>query len=166
MPTPAEAWHEGSNLVAAHNRQPHLIRGWLVAEVGALCKSLDLKHTISNDEELLFCCRSILTEHPTLKLEEIRTCFNMMRQGKFGKFYERLKVAEILDCLRRYEGEIRVDIMERAQHQKSVEHKQGMAQRLGEMKIDEVLKDIEVKEHEPVKGHGIGSRLRRRLDNG
>ena len=35
----------------------------------------------------------------------------MVRQGKFGKLFERLKSAEILEFIRQYEGEVRTEVM-------------------------------------------------------
>lgn len=162
--SPSDAWHKGTNIRTAARHNGHMIRGWVMAEVGRLCKELSAKTTISTDEELIFCVRSIFEEHPTLKLEEIRACFDMVRKGKFGKLYERLKTPEILDFLRRYEGEVRTEILERTVHQQQVSNKQGMAARLGEAKIDKVLESIEPTTHAPVKGHGVGSRLRKRMD--
>lgn len=164
MPTPSQAWHEGTNIRSAHNKSPDLIRGWLMSEVGRLCKEMNCKTTISTSDELVFCCRSIMDDHPTLKMEEVRTCFNMIRQGKFGKFYERLKVAELLECLRRYEGEVRTEIMERDVHQQKVQHKQDMVNRLDNIQAGEVLKGLEFEPTKPAEGHGVGSRLRERMD--
>ena len=111
MLKPREAWQEGTNISTAIKYNPELIRGWIMSEVGRLIKDLDANKTISSDDEIQFCCRSIIEEHPTLKLEELRACFNMVRQGKFGKLFERLKTGEILDFLRRYEGEVRTEVM-------------------------------------------------------
>jgi len=141
-----------------------MIRGWVMSEVSRLCKEISAKTTISNDEELIFCVRAIFDDHPTLKLEEIRACFDMVRKGKFGKLYERLKTPEILDFLRRYEGEVRTEIMERDAHQMQVDWNKRMQTQIAESAVSEVLRNVEVKPAERVEGHGVGSRLRRRMD--
>ena len=135
-----------------------------MSEVSRLCKEISAKTTISNDEELIFCVRAIFDDHPTLKLEEIRACFDMVRKGKFGKLYERLKTPEILDFLRRYEGEVRTEIMERDAHQMQVDWNQKMQLQISESAVTEVLRNVEFKPAERVEGHGVGSRLRKRLD--
>jgi hypothetical protein len=142
-----------------------MIRGWVMAEVGRLCKEISAKTTITSDEEMIFCVKSIFEDHPTLKVEEIRACFDMVRKGKFGKLYERLKTPEILDFLRRYEGEIRVEILERVVHDTQHEKKQETAKRIGESSLREIIEDIEPTEYEPVKGHGVGSRLRKHFNS-
>lgn len=135
-----------------------------MSEVSRLCKEISAKATISNDEELIFCVRSIFEEHPTLKLEEIRTCFDMVRKGKFGKLYERLKTPEILDFLRRYEGEVRTEIMERDAHQTQVNWNKKMQETIAESAVADVLRNVDVEPAKRVEGHGVGSRLRKKLD--
>tara|TARA_R100001510_G_C7522820_1_gene117601 strand:- start:15 stop:620 length:606 start_codon:yes stop_codon:yes gene_type:complete len=162
--TPAEAWHLGTNIRTAHRLYPPMIRGWVMSEVSRLCKEISAKTTISNDEELIFCVRSIFEEHPTLKLEEIRACFDMVRKGKFGKLYERLKTPEILEFLRRYEGEIRTEIMERDAHQMRVQWNEKMKASIADTAVEDVLRNVKVEPAKQVEGHGVGSRLRKKLD--
>lgn len=131
-----------------------------MAQVGKLCKDMDATKTLSTDEELLFTCRAIITEHPTLKLEEIAVCFDMIRMGKFGKLYGRLKTAEILECLRQYEGEIRAEIMETKVKQMHIDHTQAMMDTIDPALIARFISDKRVE----MKKDGIGSRLRRELD--
>ena len=66
---PREAWAEGTNIRTAVKHNPEIVRGWIMAEVGRLIKDVDANKTISSNEELQFCCRSILEEHPTLNLK-------------------------------------------------------------------------------------------------
>lgn len=162
--SPAQAWHEGTNILKAMRDSPAMIRGWIMAEVGQLIKELDTKTTISSDEELIFCCNSIVEEHPTLKVEEIRTCFNMIRKGKFGKLYERLKTPEILECLRRYEGEVRVEILERKMHDDRFKNQRATEKAIGDSGLREVV-DKMVFEPVESKGEGVGTRLRGQLGN-
>ncbi len=162
--TPAIAWHEGTNIRKALNEAPSMIRAWVMSEVGGLIKELNAKTTISGDAELIFCCNSIMEEHPTLKLEELRECFTMVRKGKFGKMFERLKTPEILEYLRRYEGEVRVEIMERTLHDSKYTWQDQVVERVGSSAIRDVVEKVEVKDPE-LKGDGIGTRLRKKLDD-
>ena len=158
--SPEQAWHAGTNIQKAVREAPELCRGWIMAEVGRLCKDVDAKKTLSSDEELLFTCRAILSEHVTLKLEEISVCFDMIRMGKFGKLYERLKTAEILECLRRYEGEIRAEILEKNQHNVKNEYVERMIDRID----PELIRDFINDERVIMQGEGVGTRLRKKLD--
>jgi hypothetical protein len=162
--TPQEAWQDGTNIQTAVKHNPAIVRGWILAEVGRLVKEVDANKTLSTDEELQFCCRSILDDHPTLKLEELRTCFNMIRQGKFGKLFERLKTAEILECLRNYEGEVRAEIIERLQREEKAEQFKPIERNANAQNLSELLKDVL---DEPTQDHTfdrIGTRLKKRID--
>jgi len=159
-----EAWTQGTNIVSAVKEHPKETRWWIYQEVAKLVKEIDANKTLSSNEEIEFCCRSIIEEHPTLKLDEIYVAFNMIRQGKFGKLYERLKSAEILDCLRRYESDVRSPILERDAEMKrkeflqSSDYSQVVLEPLGLAGIFDNLAKSETE----VKGEGIGSRLRKK----
>lgn len=163
--TPEDAWNNGTNIQTAMKDSPAMIRGWVMAEVGRLCKEMSMKTTISSDEELIFCVRSIIEEHPTIKIEEIRACFDMIRKGKFGKLYERLKTPEILEFLRRYEGEVRCDIIERQLQNERHAYERQARERIGESRISDIVKELPDAPPEKANGHGVGSRLRKDLDN-
>ena len=162
--TPAQAWHEGTGIQKAMKDDAYNTRRWIMQEVARLCKEMNAKNTLSTDEEMIFCVRSIYQDHPTLRLEEIRTCFDMVRKGKFGKLYERLKTPEIMDFLRRYESEIRVDIIERQIQDEKHTYNQEARQRIGDSNLKDIINALPKTQHEPVTGHGIGSRLRKQLD--
>jgi len=157
--TPADAWTKGTNIQVALKTHPAVCRGWIMSEVGRLCKDIDATKTLSSDEEMRFTCRAIIEEHPTITLEEIKVCFDMIRMGKFGKLYGRLKSAEILECLRRYEGEVRTDIMEAKRQAEKDEYRKYTEQKLEPLNLAQLVKDSP-----KAKGKGIGSRLRDHLD--
>lgn len=111
------AWFDGSNVRAALKVEPELTRAYIVKEVASLCKMVDAKKTLSSDEEISFCCRAIIDEHPTLKIEELHVIFNMIKKGKLIEVYERLKTAEILKAICIYESEYRAPAIEKQLHQ-------------------------------------------------
>ena len=154
--TPNEAWEHGTNLKRAVRLHPTEVRAWLYAEVAKLCKDIDANKTLGSDEELQFTCRAILDDFPAVKMEEIRAAFDMIRMGKFGKLYERLKTAEILDALRRYEGEVRVEILERRKPERTFE------QSLQNLKLSHHIDNIDTTP-QAKGGEGVGSRLRNTL---
>jgi len=163
--TPEKAWKEGTNIRTAIKENPAMVRGWIMSEVGRLIKELDAKTTIAGDEELIFCCNAIVEDHPTIKLEEIRTCFNMIRKGKFGKLYERLKTPEILEFICRYEGEVRAEIMERYHTEKKHDWDVSDLKRSSDYKpLGEFLKDV-LEEAPPKRDFDrAGTRLKRKMD--
>jgi len=165
MVKPREAWTEGTNIRLAVKHNPEIVRGWIMAEVGRLIKDVDANKTISSDEELQFCCRSILDEHPTLKLEELRACFNMVRQGKFGKLFERLKSAEILEFLRQYEGEVRTEVMKRLREEERNQRFEKTETKIEPLNLAKRLADV-LNDDTPLpkpKGHGLGARLKKKF---
>ena len=88
----------------------------------------------------------------------------MIRQGKFGKLFERLKTAEILECLRNYEGEVRAEIMERLQREEKAEQFKPIERNDNAQNLSELLKDVL---DEPTQDHTfdrIGTRLKKRID--
>ena len=157
--SPIDAWNKGTNIQSALKVAPQAVRGWIVSEVGRLCKELDCKTTISSDSELKFCCRSIIEENPTLTLEEIRVCFDWIRKGKYGKLYERLKTPEILDCLSKYQGETRAEILEQKAREQKKEMVEKTEESLEPLGLVELYDSLKTKEPEQKK-QGIGTRLR------
>jgi len=162
---PLDAWDHGTNITSAVKEHPKETRFWIYQEVVKLIKEIDANKTLSSDEEIEFCCRSIIEEHPTLKLDEIFVAFNMIRQGKFGKLYERLKAAEILDCLRRYESEIRSPILERKVEERKKEQftYDVNEETLKPLGLTEIFDKLTTTTPEQ-KGEGIGTRLRNKND--
>lgn len=154
--TPEVAWSEGTNLKSLSDSAE--VKTWLFMEVGKLIKDIDAKKTISTDEEMLFTCRAILEECPTIKCEEIKLVFDYIRMGKFGKLYERLKTAEILDCIRHYEGNQRAEVMERQHHNQKVSYNADANRKLEPLNLAALLDDVE---EEPAK-EGLGTRLGKR----
>lgn len=138
-----------------------MVRGWIVSEVGRMIKELNYKVTIQSDEELMFCCRSIIEEHPTLKLEEIRVCFDMIRKGKYGKMFERFKTPEILACLETYQGETRAEILEKRAKVEKHEATEKTEEVLKPLGLVELYDKMQIKDHVPKK-EGIGTRLKKK----
>jgi len=162
--TPEEAWLKGTNMATAIKENPAMVRGWIMSEVGRLIKELDTNKTIASDEELIFCCNAIVDEHPTIKLEEIRTCFNMIRMGKFGKLFERLKTPEILEFICKYEGEVRTEIIERLHRERKSEDYKPIDRNKDYKPLGEFLKDVLDEPTPERKFDRAGARLKRKID--
>ena len=104
---PATAYFEGTKLQTALQHQPEATRMALVKMVADLVQFIDAKKTLATTEQITFSVDSILHDMPGITLEEVRMAFEMMKQGKMGKLYERLKTAEIMECLQTYVKEYR-----------------------------------------------------------
>jgi hypothetical protein len=80
---------------------------------------VDAKKTLRGVEDVVLTAQAIEQQHPSLTLEELRLACQQMKTGQFGKFYERLKTAEILDALCTFEAK-RADHLERKHTAQSV----------------------------------------------
>jgi len=122
---------------------------------------MDMKKTITSDEEMGFVCRTILDDHPTLKVEELKLALDRIRKGEF-KLFERLKGPEILTAINEYQGLVRAPILEalhKTETQPKLESKAWMKKAL------EYAQDAIGERHgEEVKGHGVGSRMKKRFN--
>lgn len=109
--TPKLAW-EGTRIAELAKIDPNQTRAILLREIAELCKAIDANKTISDSGELIYATETIIEEFPVLRIEEFLLVLRDMRIGKYGKFYERLKIAEIVSCLHQYEVGPRLDYVE------------------------------------------------------
>lgn len=74
-----------------------LIMGWIVY----LNKLLDLKNPM-NEEQIELCSETILNDFKALKISDLTFVFKGITSGKYGKFYERLSISDILNIFTKY----------------------------------------------------------------
>ena len=115
--TVASAWEQGHNIRELMRTAPKWTISMLILELGKLVDFVDAKKTLRDDDQLLFTAESLIEDFSTMKLEEFVLVFNWIKKGKFGKMYERLKLAEIREAITTYEGEYRAEVMERLNHE-------------------------------------------------
>ena len=113
--SPEEAWHQGTNIKTALRVAPEETRGAVISMIKKTVDFIDAKKTLQSFEDIALCAEMIFEVFPVLKLEEFRLVCDRMKQGHYGKFYERLKIQEFRECLIKHEEE-RAPILER-QHQ-------------------------------------------------
>ena len=110
--TPKEAFSEGLNIRKALRIEPQQTRMALITMIADLCRFIDAKRTLTTDEDLIFTAEAICEGYPALTLEEFRIICDRMKRGQYGKYYERLKLAEIEEALQQYEGNDRAKVLE------------------------------------------------------
>tara|TARA_R100001163_G_C5055794_1_gene192223 strand:+ start:529 stop:891 length:363 start_codon:yes stop_codon:yes gene_type:complete len=86
-----------------------------------LCQFVDAKRTLTTDEDIIYTVEAIIEGYPILTIEEFRLICDRMKRGMYGKFYERLKLAEIEEAIRDYEGNQRARVLEEMHTYKSIE---------------------------------------------
>jgi hypothetical protein len=74
----------------------------LAAEMLKVNKSLDFDKSM-DEIETMECLQMLLRDFYYLKYEEFVLVFRMMREGKFGTFYNRLKMADYNRCFVDYD---------------------------------------------------------------
>tara|TARA_R110002020_G_scaffold47228_1_gene134432 strand:+ start:268 stop:720 length:453 start_codon:yes stop_codon:yes gene_type:complete len=111
--TPQNAWEDGTNIRTALRLHPQRVRAWFLAELGKLIKFVDATKTIQDDDEMKETARALMEEFPAFKLEEFKLVFEGIKRDKFGKLYGRLKLGEIMECCRKWEGMRAERILER-----------------------------------------------------
>jgi hypothetical protein len=103
--TPADAWLNGTNVKTALKYSPVETRAALVLMVGDACKFIDAKKTLETATDFIFCVEALVEQFPAMKLEEWKIITQRMKTGYYGKYYERLKVAEFAEAFMAHETE-------------------------------------------------------------
>lgn len=115
--THEDAWHKGTNIQTALRFSPEETRAECVKMVKGVVDFCEMKKTLQNVEQILFATETLIEEFPAMKLEEWRLACDGMKQGKFGKYFERMKVEEFRAAFQAIE-ERRAEIIERS-HERS-----------------------------------------------
>lgn len=109
--TPEQAFAEGTAIHTAIRYEPERTRTTLCELIEQTVRFIDAKKTL-DVQGVMFTAEAIIQNNPSTTLEEMRMVCDGMKTGKFGKFYERLKTQEFIDCLNRSEGD-RAEFLER-----------------------------------------------------
>ena len=104
---PAEAWAKGVNVQAAYNnpQTQAAVEAALIAMLAKTLRYLDYSRTITADQDILDAVEHLRLEFPAMKLEEWAIIFHRLKTGQYRPGYERLKLPELVDIFRQYEGE-------------------------------------------------------------
>ena len=118
--TPNVAFNEGFVLHTALKARKAEVKVLLLAELERLTRHLNATRTFQTQTDLQDAVDDICEVFPTLKLEEILTCFKYIRQGRyqlFGNFTTNV----LMDCLRQYEDEHTTTIREKKHRERKQE---------------------------------------------
>lgn len=74
----------------------------VVIELGKLVHFVDAKKTLADEDQLIFAAESLIEDHYDLNFEELVLIFTKIKKGELGKFYERMKLDEINECITTY----------------------------------------------------------------
>ncbi len=102
---PERAWREGTNVLLAYRESPARTEAALLLMLKDCLTYLDYNKTITADQDLLDAVHHLMREFPAMKLEEWRLITYRLKTGVYRPGYERLKLPELVDIFRQYEGE-------------------------------------------------------------
>lgn len=103
--TPADAWHNGTNVRAAFKYCPRQTHAALTALLKSTLDYLNYNKTIRETEHFIEAVDHLIEEFPAMKIEEWRCIMTNFKAGKYGNKYERLMLPELVEAFQIYEGE-------------------------------------------------------------
>ena len=78
-------------------------RAALTAMITRTVKFIDANKTLSTPEEIEMTVNELLHTYPCFTLSDWRLACYMMAKEAFGPYYERLKLAQFVECFAKYE---------------------------------------------------------------
>ena len=103
--TPAKAWAEGTNVLASFRVNPAKTEACLLILLKDTLNYLECSKTITADRDLLDAVHHLRDSFPAMKLEEWQIICHRLKTGEYAVRFERLKLPELVDIFKQYEGE-------------------------------------------------------------
>jgi len=103
--SPAKAWAEGTNVLAAFRMNPAHTEATLILLLKETLNYLDYSKSITADRDVLDAVHHLRDTFPAMKLEEWAIIMHRLKTGEYRPGYERLKLPELVDIFQQYEGE-------------------------------------------------------------
>lgn len=110
--TPAQAWHNGCNVRSAIKYEPQLTHVALMTLLKDAVDYLDYNKTITSTKDFIDAVDYLVEWFPVMKVEEWKVIMQRLKAGHYGNRYERLKLPELVEIFKQYEGE-RAEMRER-----------------------------------------------------
>ena len=103
--SPERAWREGTNVLVAYREAPAKTEATLIILLKETLSYLDYNKGITADRDILDAVHHLRDTFPAMKLEEWAVIMHRLKTGEYRPGYERLKLPELVDIFRQYEGE-------------------------------------------------------------
>ena len=98
-----ETCFKGTNIKTALAIDEAPTRAALIGMLTRCVKFIDANKTLTEPEHIAMTVNELLQQFPTFTLEDWRLCLYMMAKESFGPYYERLKLAQFVDCFKKYD---------------------------------------------------------------
>jgi hypothetical protein len=97
------ACFEGTNVKTALKINETATRAALVGMISRCVDFIDANKTLTEPGHIALTVNELLQQFPAFTLEDWRLCLYMMAKESFGPYYERLKLAQFVDCFTKYD---------------------------------------------------------------
>ena len=98
-----EMCFKGTNVRTALVCDEAPTRAALIGMLSRCVKFIDANKTLTEPEHIAMTVNELVEQFPTFTLEDWRLCLYMMAKESFGPYYERLKLAQFVDCFTKYD---------------------------------------------------------------
>jgi len=98
-----EMCFKGTNVRTALVCDEAPTRAALIGMLTRCVKFVDANKTLTEPEHIAMTVNELVQQFPTFTLEDWRLCLYMMAKESFGAYYERLKLAQFVDCFTKYD---------------------------------------------------------------
>jgi len=99
-----ETCFKGTNVQTALKFDEVGTRAALIAMIERTVQFIDANKTLSTPEEIELTMNELLQQFPCLTIEDWRLCCYQMDKEVYGPYYERLKLAQFVQCFMKYEA--------------------------------------------------------------
>lgn len=99
-----EMCFKGTNVQTALKFDEVGTRKALIVMIERTVQFIDANKTLSTPEEIELTMNELLQQFPCLTIEDWRLCCYQMAKEVFGPYYERLKLAQFVQCFMKYEA--------------------------------------------------------------
>ena len=98
-----ETAFKGTNVGTAMKLDEKATRAALIAMLAKCVRFVDANKTLTEGDEYKMVLDELVKGFPTFTIEDWRLCLYMMAKETFGGYYERLKLAQFVECFTKYE---------------------------------------------------------------
>ena len=98
-----ETAFKGTNVRTALKVDEQATRAALIGMLAKCVRFVDANKTLTEGDEYKMALDELVKGFPTFTIEDWRLCLYMMAKETFGGYYERLKLAQFVECFTKYE---------------------------------------------------------------
>ena len=94
---------KGTNVQTAMKLNEQVTRSTLITMIGNCIDTVDAKKSLAEGQEYKMVIDELIKLFPAFTIEDWRLCLYMMAKEAFGGYFERLKLAQFVECFTKYD---------------------------------------------------------------